>query len=121
MTGPGRCPVVHFDHNSQDHSADPVGSYRALRESAPVAWTPAHGGYWVLSDYAAVFAAARDDAVFSSARSSHGGDGLTVVIPKTPHAPAYPDRDRSARVPQIPQRDQPDRRAGRGRTPGPAH
>ena len=84
MTTHGRCPVVHFDHNSQDHSADPVASYRALRESAPVAWTSAHGGYWVLSDYASVFDAARDDAVFSSARNSSGGEGLTVVIPKTP-------------------------------------
>src|ERR1051326_6867478 len=84
MAGHEGCPVVHFDHNSQDHSGDPVGSYRALRESAPLAWTEAHGGYWILSDYASVFEAARDDETFSSARSSHGGEGLTVVIPKTP-------------------------------------
>ena len=32
MTEAGGCPVVHFDHNSDEHSADPVGSYRALRE-----------------------------------------------------------------------------------------
>ena len=34
MTEAGGCPVVHFDHNSDEHSADPVGSYRALREKA---------------------------------------------------------------------------------------
>ena len=79
-----REPVVAFDHNSQGHSADPVGSYRALREQCPVAWTEAHGGYWVLSGYDGVFEAARDDGIFSSARNSHGGEGLTVVIPKTP-------------------------------------
>lgn len=84
MTTQSRCPVVHFDHNSPEHAADPVGAYRALRSQHPVAWTEAHGGYWVLSDYESVFKAARDDYTFSSARSSHGGEGLSVVIPKTP-------------------------------------
>jgi cytochrome P450 len=84
MADDERCPIVHFDHNSQKHSADPVGSYRELREAHPVAWSEAHGGYWVLSSYEAVFEAARDDGVFSSARNSYGGEGLTVVIPKTP-------------------------------------
>ena len=84
MTADGRCPVVHFDHNSREHAADPVASYRALRTEHPVAWSEANGGYWIVSGYDAVFAAARDDDVFSSARSSDGGEGLTVVIPKTP-------------------------------------
>jgi cytochrome P450 len=84
MTEAGGCPVVHFDHNSDEHSADPVGSYRALREKAPVAWSEAHGGYWVLSSYQAVFEAARHDEIFSSERNSYGGEGLSVVIPKTP-------------------------------------
>ncbi|NJC71843.1 cytochrome P450 [Planosporangium thailandense] len=84
MTETARCPVVHFDHNSDEHSADPAGSYKALRETTPVAWTEAHGGYWVLSDYKAVFEAARDDATFSSERNTYGGEGLSVVIPKTP-------------------------------------
>ncbi|WP_028472402.1 cytochrome P450 [Nocardioides alkalitolerans] len=79
-----RAPVVDFDHNSDEHSADPAGSYRALREEHPVAWSDAHGGYWVLSGYDAVFEAARDDYTFSSARNSYGGEGLSVVIPKTP-------------------------------------
>jgi cytochrome P450 len=84
MSDAERHPHVDFDHNSQAHSADPVGSYRALREKCPVAWTDAHGGYWVMSGYDSVFEAARDDDVFSSARNSYGGEGLTVVIPKTP-------------------------------------
>jgi cytochrome P450 len=77
-------PVVDFDHNSPQHSADPVAVYARLRAGAPVAWTDAHGGYWVLSDYGAVFAAARDDELFSSARGPHGGEGLSNVIPKAP-------------------------------------
>src|SRR6476619_4472130 len=84
MTEAGGCPVVHFDHNSDEHSTDPVGSYRALREKAPVAWSEAHGGYWVRSSYQAVFEAARHDEIFSSERNSYGGEGLSVVIPKTP-------------------------------------
>ncbi|WP_447643438.1 cytochrome P450 [Nocardioides zeae] len=79
-----RTPVVTFDHNSETHSEDPAASYRKLREEHPVAWTDAHGGYWVLSGYDAVFEAARDDYTFSSARNSYGGEGLSVVIPKTP-------------------------------------
>jgi len=38
----------------------------------------------VLTDYESVFEAARDDETFSSARSEYGGEGLSVVIPKTP-------------------------------------
>jgi len=84
MVSPGRCPVIHFDHNSQAHSADPVGSYRKLRQAEKIGWSEAHGGYWVLSDYESVFEAARADEVFSSARTDDGGEGLSVVIPKTP-------------------------------------
>jgi len=77
--------VVRFDHNSQEHADDTVGSYRRLRQAHPVAWTEAHGGFWVLSDYESVFEAARDDDVFSSRRlDQYGGPGLSVVIPKTP-------------------------------------
>jgi len=84
MTELQRCPVIDFDHNSQEHADDTVGSYRGIRTTTPVAWTNAHGGYWVLSDYTGVFEAARDDDVFSSMRTPYGGEGLAVVIPKTP-------------------------------------
>ncbi|MEU8802971.1 cytochrome P450 [Spirillospora sp. NPDC048819] len=84
MSTPRRCPAIDFDHNSQAHADDTVGSYRAIRTSTPIAWTEAHQGYWVLSDYASVFEAARDDETFSSRRTPYGGEGLAVVIPKTP-------------------------------------
>ena len=38
----------------------------------------------MLSSYQAVFEAARHDEIFSSERNSYGGEGLSVVIPKTP-------------------------------------
>lgn len=103
MSTEQRCPVVHFDHHSQEHAEDTVGSYRAVRGTHPVAWTGAHGGFWLLSDYDAVFEAARDDDVFSSQRlDQYGGPGLSVVIPKTPmheHIPIEldPPRFRSYR------------------------
>lgn len=84
MSADGRCPVVDFDHNSQAHADDTAGSYRRLRATAPVAWSEANGGYWILSDYSSVFDAARDDDLFSSQRTESGGEGLAVVIPKTP-------------------------------------
>lgn len=93
-------PVVEFDHNAETHSADPVASYRALRENAPVAWTEAWGGYWVLSGYDAIFDAARDDELFSSARSVHGGEGQAILIPKRPISEHFPiDLDPPASMP----------------------
>jgi cytochrome P450 len=84
MSNPTRCPVIHFDHHSPEHAKDPVGAYRALRQTHKRGWTEAHGGYWVLSDYQSVFDAARDDDLFSSTREAAGTDGLAIVIPPTP-------------------------------------
>lgn len=79
-----QCPVVDFDHHGAQHNADRVASYRRLREQAPVVWTEAHGGYYVITDYDGVFHAARHPEVYSSARSSVGGEGLATTIPKAP-------------------------------------
>ncbi|OZF54208.1 cytochrome P450 [Rhodococcus sp. 14-2470-1a] len=84
MTDQSRCPVAHFDHNSPEHSADPIGSYSKFRSKHDIAWSEANGGYWVLAGYDAVFEAARNDDIFTSRRTPSGGDGLSVVIPKTP-------------------------------------
>jgi cytochrome P450 len=77
-------PTAVFDHHSPEHAEDPVMSYDALRASAPVAWTEAHDGYWVVSSYDAVFDAARNPTVFSSARSADD-DRLSILIPKREH------------------------------------
>jgi cytochrome P450 len=91
MTRPGpRCPVTDFDHHSSEHADDPVGAYRRQREQAPIAWTEAHGGYWIVTDWAGMAAVAADDDTFSSARYESGGDGLAIIIPKSPVAPHIP-------------------------------
>lgn len=87
MTQTPRCPVTHFDHHSAEHAAGHVEIYRTLREHSPVAWTEAHGGYWVVADYKSLFEASRDDDLFSSGRhDEYGGPGLSVTIPKAPTA-----------------------------------
>ena len=83
---PRRCPVTDFDHHSAEHSDDPVASYRRLRSKTPVAWTDAHDGYWVVSDWEGMEQVATDDDTFSSARHEAGGEGLSVLIPKSPVA-----------------------------------
>ena len=64
---PGDRCVVNFDHHSPAIAADPYPAYAELRTKCPVAWSEEHGGFWVLSDYANVWAASQDDATFLSA------------------------------------------------------
>ena len=66
---------IDFDHHAADFSAKKYELYRTMRAECPVAHSPAHGGYWLLSRYDEVFAVARDDATYSSARE--------VVVPPT--------------------------------------
>lgn len=87
MSEQQRTPVIEFDHNSAEHSADTVADFRRVREQAPVAWTKAWGGYWLLSGYDAVFDAARDDDLFSSARHAEFGiTGQAITLPQKPMA-----------------------------------
>lgn len=65
--------TVDFDHHAPCLSPDPYPAYAEMRARCPVAWSNHHGGFWVISDYANVSAAARDDDTFRS--------GPTVAIP----------------------------------------
>jgi cytochrome P450 len=80
------CPVTDFDHHSDLHNEDPAGSFAREREAHPVAWTEAHGGYWLVTDWGGVAQVSADDETFSSARGPSGGEGLAIVIPKVPTA-----------------------------------
>ena len=55
----------------------------------PVAHTDAHGGFWVISRYDDVVAAARDDATFASGHTVNGISPLGVTIPSSP-VPMFP-------------------------------
>ncbi|MCY3953959.1 MAG: cytochrome P450 [bacterium] len=74
MSASSGCPVVRFDHHSADFATDLWGIYEGLR-AARVAYSETYGGFYVLSRYEDVYAAARDDETFSSDRE--------VVLPAT--------------------------------------
>jgi cytochrome P450 len=67
--------TVEFDHHAPDFNETKYTRYREMRAKCPVAHSSAHGGYWPLAAYDDVFAVARDDKTFSSARE--------VVVPPT--------------------------------------
>jgi cytochrome P450 len=64
-----------FDYLAPELGADLPGVLARMREEHPVAWSEAHGGYWVVTRYEDVLAVAQDWATFSSA---HG-----VSVPET--------------------------------------
>lgn len=79
-------PTVDFDH----HSAAFADNWREitadLRNKCPVAWSNAHGGYWVVSRYKDVQTVALDDETFSSDNDLTGerGGGHGAAIPRAP-------------------------------------
>ena len=64
-----RSGPLHYDPMDRATQADPYPLYRRLREEDPVHFVerPNDRGFWVLSRFADVFAAAGDTATFSSA------------------------------------------------------
>ena len=78
--------IIDFDHHSEAYAASSPGVYEQLREKCPIAFTPAHGGFWVLSRYADIAEVARNPTVFSSRKDP--GDG--------------PNRHRGLLIPEIP-------------------
>src|SRR5512143_3445768 len=59
-------PVVDFDHHSLSFAHNGREILHDLQQRCPVAYTEAHGGYWVVSDYENVARVARDDDTFAS-------------------------------------------------------
>ena len=76
---------MQFDHWSSKMAYSPYDVWARLRNECPVARTDRHGGFFVLSRYADVFAAALNTETFSS-----DGDGLGVAIPPQDVRPLYP-------------------------------
>ncbi|GGL13777.1 cytochrome P450 [Nocardia jinanensis] len=57
---------VEFDHHSAEFRENNYAQFDELRSKCPVTHSSTHGGFWVFSDYATVFEAARDDDMFNS-------------------------------------------------------
>lgn len=58
--------TVDFDHHGPAYAADPWNTAARLAKECPVAWSPHHGGFWVISGHEELRAAARDAKTFSS-------------------------------------------------------
>lgn len=59
--------IVAFDHHTAAWVEDPYTVYQDLREHKPLAYSEAHGGFWLLSRYEDVRRALFDWQTFSSA------------------------------------------------------
>ncbi|HYH48360.1 MAG TPA: cytochrome P450 [Acidimicrobiia bacterium] len=85
--------TVDFDHHSSAISVDPYATWTDLRSRCPVAWTKAHDGYWILTAFAEVYQATRDDDTFRCAPSvgipSYGVDGQIPLDTDPPMTQKY--------------------------------
>jgi len=81
--------TVDFDHHSSAISVDPYATWTALRSKCPVTWTKAYDGFWILTDFATVSQASRDDETFISGPPGVGipSYGIDAQIPLETDAP----------------------------------
>ncbi len=66
MSTPADAVVTDFDHHSAAFAERPFEVLAELREQAPIAWSTAHGGFWVITDHEHVVDGLADFATFSS-------------------------------------------------------
>ena len=77
--GTATCPVVHFDHQAPTTEHELRLTYRGLLDEPTAVRSDAHGGFWLVSGYDQVRAAALDHQHFSSAQG--------VFFPDVPGRP----------------------------------
>lgn len=81
-----QAPAVEFDHNSAEYAARWREIYTDLRGRCPVARSDANGGFYVLTRYADVARAVKDDDTFSSTHDATPGSPYGgIIIPPTPN------------------------------------
>jgi cytochrome P450 len=86
--GRARCAV---DHHSREYAVEAHDLYRDLRETCPVGWSDAHGGFWVVSRHQDAISVLRDPVTYHSGKELRdgvwsGGD----AIPSSPRPPLLP-------------------------------
>lgn len=78
--------VANFDHHDPELTPDiAIAVHDEIRERSRVAYSSAHGGMWMLSRYADVEAALRDQDTFSAAKG--------VFFPRAPGTPLFAPLD----------------------------
>ncbi len=85
-TAPPNAPeTVSFDHNSTEYAQRWREQYGELRQRCPVAHSDAYGGFTVLTRYADVERAVKDDATFASRHIAEEGSPFGgIIIPPSP-------------------------------------
>lgn len=73
------CP---FDHHSLEYRQRYPEILDAMREKAPIAWTDAHGGYWVVTSHELARKLVLDDRLQLNQKKGEMEGGL--LIPKSP-------------------------------------
>jgi cytochrome P450 len=68
--------VVDFDQHSAAYAADPWKAAAKLAKETPVAWTNAHGGYWIISGSDQIREAARNPGIFSVRHDLPNGSSI---------------------------------------------
>jgi cytochrome P450 len=71
-----------FDHHGANLPERSHEVYAGMRETCPVAWTDAHGGYWVVTGADEVAEASRNYELFTAEHDT--GTHLGVTIPAQP-------------------------------------
>jgi len=88
-------PVVAFDQYSPDYAANWLAISEDLRENHPIAWSEAHGGFWIVSRYKDCAQVASDWETFSSENDINGtgNGGKGILIPRNPFQFALSESD----------------------------
>lgn len=87
MAASGISEIV-FNHHDADYAANWKAKAAELHaRDYPLAWTSAHGGYWVLASWADTKACLEDWRTFSSDNDIGGarGGGKGVTVPRQPY------------------------------------
>ncbi len=80
-------PTIDFDHHSKAYTENWAEAAEQRAEKCPLAWSEAHGGYWILSEHQALSEAVRDPETFSSAHNSPEKPWAKgILIPELPYS-----------------------------------
>jgi cytochrome P450 len=90
-----RGPVIDFDHHSRAYWLDMEGYIDRARHTARVAWSPHHGGFWVVTRAEEARWVTQHPEIFSSGRfaAPEGYTNLNIPASPTGRAPLLEELD----------------------------
>jgi cytochrome P450 len=79
-----RRPEIDYDHHCREYAEDLTGYADRARGTARVAWSPHHGGFWVVTRAQEAQWIAQHPEIFSSGRTGAPPGHINFTIPPTP-------------------------------------